>query len=49
MVNQLQQMKKRVVKAEIDAKSPAVTAKGGLVLAQKTALKMGLWNDVKRL
>lgn len=49
MVNQLQQMNKRVVKAEIDTKSPAVTAKGGLVLAQKTALRIGLWNDVKRL
>lgn len=49
MVNQLQHMKKRVVKAEVDEKSPVVTAKGGLVLAQKTALKLGLWNDARRL
>jgi hypothetical protein len=49
MVNQLQQMRKRVVKAEIDRKKPEVTAKGGLVLAQKTATKLGLWSDAKRL
>lgn len=49
MVNELQHIKARVVKAEADRDSARVTAKGGLVLAQKVAQRIHLWKDAKRL
>jgi hypothetical protein len=49
MVNELQHITARVVKAEASENSPKVTAKGGLVLAQKVAQKIHLWKDAKSL
>lgn len=49
MVNQLQHIQTRVVKANAERDFPEVTAKGGLVLAQKAAQNINLWKDAKRL
>jgi len=48
MVNRLQHMTKRVVKAEQGETRRQATAKGGLVLAQRVAQRTGLWSGAKR-
>lgn len=49
MVNELQKIKTRIVKAEeADAKLPRVTSSGGLVLVQRLAQTLGLWKRVNR-
>ena len=50
MVNGLQTMRTRVVKVELAGQGdPRVTAKGGLVVVQGVARRLGLWTEARRI